>query len=745
MSVKLPAVSGSSGRLIVERPPSEDNSGAWPGRIFENLELPYADAMLAFVATAQERASQPASLADADANGSLAAEKRTLGRSEAQLRDARRQVRAQRQLEDAAWQAARGAHRAAAQADQVRPKVARRSAKAARTAQWRALRDQRRATLAARQPDDAAWRQARLELRQCWSALPVVSAWIAILVIVDNCTRQCLGLPLFVAGPKVTAEMIVEALGRLLPPELQFLISDRGTHFTANAFKTLVLSEAFIHVLIARHRPQSNGIAERFVRTLKEWLADKAWLDDQALATLLPQFLVEYGDRPHQGLAMPAGEMNISEKDTVFRLSPVIITATQATERVTPVTFSDLNRTQLAQRYSTQDVPVLLSELPSVTYYSDNGNGIGYNYINVRGFDQRRISIMVNGVPQNDPEDHNVYWIDFPDLMASAGNIQVQRGAGSAFYGPPAIGGSVNLVTNPFMPKPSLTLEAMGGFQEYGDTKSTKLATRKYGVSINSGIVDQRYMFYSRLSKITTDGYRKNASDDLNSYFVGAVRFDENMTTRFHFYGGPFSDGLVYNGVPKFYNKDPKLRRTNYSYFELNAAEDTVAYPTFRKPQEVENFSQPHAELLHDWQISESIVMHNTIFFVQGEGYFDYDGDWVPYYDWNNNPTASNLWFRKYAGYDSTFGVSAFPSLLLRGFVGNKQWGWLPRVDIIHVNGELTLGAEVRIHRSTHWGKIQYASQVPSATYDPDFHIYEYNGEKRYAFVVRSRTLSSPR
>ncbi len=166
-----------------------------------------------------------------------------------------------------------------------------------------------------------------------------------------------------------------------------------------------------------------------------------------------------------------AEEIGFSEKDTVFRMSPVIITATQATERVTPVTFSDLNRTQLQQRYSTQDVPVLLSELPSVTYYSENGNGIGYNYINIRGFDQRRISIMVNGVPQNDPEDHNVYWIDFPDLMASAGNIQVQRGAGSAFYGPPAIGGSVNLVTNPFMPKPSLTLEAMGGFQEYGETK----------------------------------------------------------------------------------------------------------------------------------------------------------------------------------------------------------------------------------------------------------------------------------
>ena len=175
----------------------------------------------------------------------------------------------------------------------------------ARSAQWRALRDQRCATLAARQHADAAWRQARLELRQCWPALPVVSVWIASLGSVDNCTRQCLGLPLFGAGPQVTAELIVEALSVLLPLELQFLITDRGSHFTANAFETLVLSEAFVHVLIARHRPQSNGMAERFVRTLKEWLADKAWLDDPEPAALLQQFLAAYGERPHQGLALP--------------------------------------------------------------------------------------------------------------------------------------------------------------------------------------------------------------------------------------------------------------------------------------------------------------------------------------------------------------------------------------------------------------------------------------------------------
>jgi transposase InsO family protein len=142
-------------------------------------------------------------------------------------------------------------------------------------------------------------------LRQRLAALPIVTAWIAILVITDNCTRQCLGLPLFVAGPHVTAELIVEALRTLLPPDLLFLITDRGVHFKAQVFQELMRSEEFIHVLIARHRPQSNGIAERFVRSLKEWLATQSWTNDAELAALLAEFIAHYNDRPHQGLAIP--------------------------------------------------------------------------------------------------------------------------------------------------------------------------------------------------------------------------------------------------------------------------------------------------------------------------------------------------------------------------------------------------------------------------------------------------------
>lgn len=293
-------MSGSSGRLVIEQPKEAAAERHWPGQVFADEERDYKEAMLAYVAVSQEQAAAEKQAAVA-VEPTLKGSKRALRREERELRDARRAVREQRRVEDAAWQALKGERQSQKSTSSERTP----SQRAAQDNHWRALRCQRKKALTQRKEVDREWKQQRLAFRQRWSQLPIVTAWIAILVITDNCTRQCLGLPLFVAGSRVTAEMIVEALESLLPPELLFLISDRGTHFTADAFKSLMRSEEFIHVLIARHRPQSNGIAERFVRSLKEWLRDKSWQEDQELAALLDQFLAEYNDRPHQGLPIP--------------------------------------------------------------------------------------------------------------------------------------------------------------------------------------------------------------------------------------------------------------------------------------------------------------------------------------------------------------------------------------------------------------------------------------------------------
>jgi len=313
--VKLPAVSGSSGRLVVERPKDEAEA-QYPGRIFEDRSLSYAEAMQAFVAASAQTALPEANPEEA-AQPSRKVEILKLRLEEAQLRQERRSVRERRSQEDAAWQALRQQHQQTEAHFQSLPKPERRKQRYVRQAeaeQWKAQRDQRRQTVKQRQQEDELWRQQRQDLRERMMQVPIVTAWIAILVITDNCTRQCLGLPLFVAGSSVTAEMIVAALRTLLPPELQFLISDRGVHFTAQVFQQLARSENFLQVVIARHRPESNGIAERFVRTLKKWLATHSWENDKALLLLLQQFRPAYNDRPHQGIAIPGLSPNEFEK-----------------------------------------------------------------------------------------------------------------------------------------------------------------------------------------------------------------------------------------------------------------------------------------------------------------------------------------------------------------------------------------------------------------------------------------------
>ena len=390
--------------------------------------------------------------------------------------------------------------------------------------------------------------------------------------------------------------------------------------------------------------------------------------------------------------------VEIALTPTVLPGQTIVITATRGRERETPLTFSTLSAAELASRYTVQDIPQLLSELPSTTWYSENGNGIGYNYLNIRGFDQKRISVMINGIPQNDPEDHDVYWLDFPDLAGNLEDIQVQRGGGSAFYGPPAIGGSVNMVTSSYSRDPGVNFFA--GYGTYN--------TRKVSVGVNSGLVGDRYLIFGRLGRIQSDGYRERSWTNYSSYFLGAIRFDETMTTQFNFYGGPIADHLAYYGIARTdaYSSDETRRRQN----------------PIRRPEEIENFSQPHYELLHEWLLNDRLTLNNTLFLVTGDGFFDYDGSWAPYSYFRITPSNG---FPVTGDPDTLY----VPNALIRAYVSNVQYGWLPRMHWSHDGGALTVAGEVRVHRSLHWGALRWGENLmPGVT--PDYHYYEYRGAK---------------
>lgn len=402
----------------------------------------------------------------------------------------------------------------------------------------------------------------------------------------------------------------------------------------------------------------------------------------------------------------------------------ILVEASVGKKGITPIAFDKINKDEIQKDYVVQDVPNYLSQLPSTTFYSENGNGIGYNYLSIRGFDQRRISVSINGIPQNDPEDHNVYWLDFPDLLASTELIQVQRGAGSGVVGYPAVGGSINIITSPFSEKPQLSLSA-----SYGSFN-----TKKYSASFSSGLINNKYSIYAKLSQIQSSGYRDLSWAKLNSYHLSAVRYDDKLTTQFNFYGGPISDGLAYTGVAKFAVKDLNLRKQNFSYWEANA--NKYIYTLDRKPTEIENFSQPHFELLNEYQLNKKIKFNSALFLVIGSGFFDYDGSWaIPAFGYDD-------YFRlKSNGYDSTMIPT---NALIRAQVENKQFGWIPKFSFDHSNGNLVIGGEFRIHRSEHFGNIIFAENLPAGV-TKDYQYYFYNGAKNIfsGFVHESYNLTN--
>ena len=401
--------------------------------------------------------------------------------------------------------------------------------------------------------------------------------------------------------------------------------------------------------------------------------------------------------------------------------SELVVTAGRARSQLTPITFSRITATELDQKSNMRDLPAHLSTLPSTTYYSENGNDMGYTHLRIRGFGQRRLAVAINGIPQNDPEEHSVFWINFLDLQGAVKDIQVQRGAGSASYGSTGIGGAVNIVADPYKPAPFAAAEV-----GYGS-----LNTQRYTTVFNSGLLGGRYVAYGRFSHLRTDGYRDWSWSKFWRFFAGVTRYGHRHTITLQSYGGPQEDGLAYSGIPKAANSatildafdNPTTRRTNLS----SATRDA------------ERFHQPHVELHHRGQLSDRWTIRQSIFWIRGNGHFDFDGSFRSA-DYLRLPDE---WGE--AGHPSRslplYILAPAVRIQFRAALDQWQVGWMPRLTRTHALGESTIGAEARLHRSLRWGRIQEANGLPEELVgsENDVRVYSIRGEKTVMSLFASQ------
>lgn len=428
----------------------------------------------------------------------------------------------------------------------------------------------------------------------------------------------------------------------------------------------------------------------------------------------------------------------IANDSIEIKTETIDVDALRGLERFTPITFENIGRKVIEQKYWMQDLPMFLNGSTSINSYSESGASVGYSYLSLRGFDQRRISILVNGIPQNDPEDHQVYWVDVSDLTASVEDIQIQRGIGTALYGSSAIGGVVNIKTIDFFKRKFLNLSGA-----YGDFNS-----KKYSLEFSSGLLNNGFGFYGKYTRIKTDGYRDLSWSDHWGYFLSAGKIiGRNAVVKLNFYGSPIKNHLAYLGVDKDY-LDGKITGDKLIDRKYN-------YLTY--PDETDNYFQPHYELEFNVQTSKNIYVSNTLSYIRGEGFFNslfpvYYGYDFNYFRLNpffvsDTTTFNSQYYRRNP--DGTFsfekgsGYEIIRSdIVTKLTVNNNTYGWFPKVQIKHNDrGTLVVGGEIRYHNSDHFGEVIFGDALPQGT-QPNHQYYFYNGGKRTYSVYANEIYS---
>jgi len=132
---------------------------------------------------------------------------------------------------------------------------------------------------------------------------------------------------------------------------------------------------------------------------------------------------------------------------SAVEMSALEVLASRAGEK-TPVAHTTVDKADMEFRLGSQDLPMSLNLTPSV-YATQQGGGAGDARINVRGFNQRNVAVMINGVPQNDMENGWVYWSNWDGVADAAHSIQMQRGLSAVNLATPSIGGTMNIITDP--------------------------------------------------------------------------------------------------------------------------------------------------------------------------------------------------------------------------------------------------------------------------------------------------------
>ncbi|GAA3937162.1 TonB-dependent receptor [Hymenobacter algoricola] len=457
-------------------------------------------------------------------------------------------------------------------------------------------------------------------------------------------------------------------------------------------------------------------------------------------------------------------------------LNEVQVIASVAVERETPVAFAAVNEVKLRETLSNRDLPLILNETPGV-YATQGGGGTGDSRINIRGFDQRNVAVLINGVPVNDMENGAVYWSNW-DLGDVTKSLQVQRGLSASKISVPAVGGTINVLTRGFDDKKSLLARVETGSNNY----------QKYSLMLSSGPLKGDWAFTAFGSRRTSDGWVDHAFDDAWTYFGNISKKAGKHRLSLTGMGSPQSHGQRAFQVPVGAYSDEKIRLiggkpitngnkgfqynpnwgplTRYAYDPLTHTRSNFQ-PSEDLNERSNYYNKPQVNLNDFWQVNDRLFVSSVVYgsFGNGGGVSGLtDGnsstilqnsvtgqtDFQRIYNFNVRNYPYTLVRRTGTTINDTIftpGTEAKSTQFLINNVNSHRWyGFVVGADY-NLNDKLTLSAGIdgRSYYGIHYREVRdllggdYTTNTGNKNVDPNTRLrvgdklsYNYDGKTRW-------------
>lgn len=294
-----------------------------------------------------------------------------------------------------------------------------------------------------------------------------------------------------------------------------------------------------------------------------------------------------------------------ADSTKVVKLDAVVVSATRVAQDA-PIAYSNINEVQIKKENAAKNIPALLQTLPSVVSYTEGGTAIGNTSFRIRGTDANRINITLNGMPLNNPESQEVYWVNLPDLSNSLQSMQIQRGVGTSTNGSASFGASISMQTVGGKAKPYVDVSSA-----YGQYNTLLLSG-----AVGTGIMKNGLSLDARYSYIKSDGYIRNGKVDHRNLYAALSHYSDKQLIRLIYMNGVQHTGITWEGIdPAMIDKD---RRYNPAGEYKDDSGNTRYYDN-----ETDNYYSNIGQLLYTRYLAQHLTLNANLSYNHGYGYYE--------------------------------------------------------------------------------------------------------------------------